>query len=68
VTAHSFQRDTIFIGDNRLNGTLPSEIGLLTRLQKLDLGFNEIRGDIPSEIGQLSDLLFVALSEFFRRL
>jgi Leucine-rich repeat (LRR) protein len=40
----------------KLKGSLPREIGLLTRLLSLDLQSNEISGTMPSEIGQLSNL------------
>lgn len=37
---------------NSLGGTLPSELGLLTRLTHFNMYFNSIYGNIPSEYGQ----------------
>ena len=42
---------------NKLNGTLPKEIGNLTNLQELDLSNNKLEGEIPKEIGNLTNLL-----------
>lgn len=41
---------------NKLKGTLPTELGLLTTLQLIDLAYNEITGTIPTEICGLTDL------------
>eukprot|EP00978_Attheya_sp_CCMP212_P011143 scaffold27288_cov49-Attheya_sp.AAC.1 len=41
---------------NRLNGKLPSEVGLLRELTKLSLAGNSITGSIPREITKLSTL------------
>jgi Leucine-rich repeat (LRR) protein len=46
-----------------LRGTLPSEIGELTKLQSLDLhGCELLSGTIPSELGNLSSLTFMDMS------
>ena len=42
--------------DNNLTGTLPSEIGNLTRLGVLTLQSNSLSGEIPEEIGNLTSL------------
>jgi hypothetical protein len=42
--------------ENNLNGTIPTEIGLIEKLQHLDLGNNSLTGAIATEIGLL-DLL-----------
>ena len=47
-----------------LKGPLPTEIGLLSSLQVLDIGNNRHTGVIPSELGQLSLLQHIAWSEF----
>nr|DAD32254.1 TPA_asm: hypothetical protein HUJ06_011105 [Nelumbo nucifera] len=40
-------------GENRLNGTIPSEIGLQSNLRILELHENPFHGPIPSSIGSL---------------
>lgn len=42
--------------DNKLSEKIPSELGLLHQLSKLDLSFNEFTGSIPSELGQLTNI------------
>lgn len=41
---------------NGLRGEIPTNIGGLVNLQRLDLGFNNLTGTIPSEIGDLVSL------------
>ena len=48
--------------NNGLWGTLPSEIGSLSRLASLDLRVNELRGPIPPELGNLAELRSLRLS------
>ena len=43
---------------NGLSGTLPTQIALLTGLQKFEVGGNSIHGRIPSELGLFSDLTY----------
>jgi Leucine-rich repeat (LRR) protein len=47
----------------RIAGILPTELGLLTTLEELDLRENQLTGKIPSEIGVLTSA--VDLSEFY---
>ena len=42
--------------ENRLSGTLPSELGNLTNLTHLWLYSNQLSGEIPSELGSLANL------------
>lgn len=46
-----------------VDGTIPTEIGFLTRLTHLDLSFNNdnLKGQIPSEVGTLTGLLQLSL-------
>lgn len=44
------------LGDNDLSGTLPAELGGLSKLTSLDLRYNSLDGQIPSELGDLSSL------------
>jgi len=50
---------TITLGE--LTGSIPTEIGLLTMLQILDLYNNELTGSIPTEIGLLTMLQILDL-------
>ena len=44
---------------NRLNGPIPTELGLLTGLTTLDLHNNKLEGPIPPEVGQLTALTYL---------
>lgn len=44
------------VPDNRLNGTIPTEFGEMSSLQKLRLDRNQLSGPIPSELGMLRSL------------
>ena len=41
---------------NGLNGEIPTELGGLTNLKRLELGNNRLTGEIPRELGNLSNL------------
>lgn len=41
---------------NGISGTLPTELGLLTNLQHLDLASNLLSDAIPAEFGNLAQL------------
>jgi Leucine-rich repeat (LRR) protein len=43
----------ISLGNNKLSGTIPTEIGQLTQLEHLYLNNNELNGVIPATVGQL---------------
>jgi Leucine-rich repeat (LRR) protein len=45
------------LDQNRVSGSLPTSIGLLSNLQNLQMIVNELQGTLPSEIGSLSSLL-----------
>ena len=47
--------------ENVLNGTIPTELGLLHDLEWLNLFSNQVTGTIPTELGLLSNLEYLAL-------
>ena len=48
---------------NSLFGSVPAELGQLTKLQNLDLYGNELTGSIPTELGDLVRLKFLYLGD-----
>ena len=54
---------TIFnLVDNKLNGSIPSDLATLTNLQELYLGHNNLSGTIPELLGNSTSLLHLDLS------
>jgi hypothetical protein len=53
----------ITLESHYLVGTIPSNIGIFTRLEILDLARNVLRGSLPGEMGQLGSLLFLDLQD-----
>lgn len=47
---------------NNLNGTIPTSLGQLKNLKKLELSFNAISGTIPEELGTLEQLEVLAIN------
>ncbi len=47
--------------ENELSGTIPPELGNLTKLEVLSLAVNQLRGTIPPELGSLSKLTLLHL-------
>jgi hypothetical protein len=41
------------LNDNVLNGTIPTELGLLSNLTELDLESNQLTGTIPTSLASL---------------
>ena len=51
----------LFLSENELSGTIPPDLGYLTKLEELDLARNQLRGTIPSELENLSKLTILYL-------
>ena len=52
----------LHLTNNELNGTIPAEIGNMTRLDDLRLSTNQLSGSIPPELGNLTNLVLLFLS------
>jgi Leucine-rich repeat (LRR) protein len=61
VTVESSHVIEIVLLSNKLSGTIPSELGQLSKLVYLILNNNHLTGTIPSVLGQLSKLEFLYL-------
>ena len=48
--------ERIVLSDNNLFSTIPTELGLLSQLDYLDLGSNQLTGTIPDSLGSLRSL------------
>eukprot|EP00986_Skeletonema_menzelii_P008781 scaffold3803_cov151-Skeletonema_menzelii.AAC.8 len=48
--------EKLWLNNNQLTGTIPSEIGLMENLKQLKLYENQLTGTIPSEIGSMENL------------
>lgn len=53
----------IALNYNDLRGSLPPQLGQLSKLQSLVLYFNELSGAIPAELGRLSNLESLVLND-----
>ncbi|CAJ2668953.1 probable leucine-rich repeat receptor-like protein kinase At1g35710 [Trifolium pratense] len=54
--------ETLVITNARLQGTIPKEIGLLSKLTFLDLSKNSLVGEIPPSLGNLTQLKHLDIS------
>jgi hypothetical protein len=46
---------------NNLKGSIPNELGVLTKLEILYLARNSLQGTIPTQLGLLTDLTYIGL-------
>jgi hypothetical protein len=53
---------TLDLSSNQLSGSIPAEIGSLTKLEWLDLSLNQLSGPIQATIGRLTSLIDLELS------
>ena len=51
----------LYLRENGLTGTIPQELGGLSRLKSLNLSENDLTGPIPTELGGLSSLTHLTL-------
>jgi len=47
--------------DTRINGTIPTSIGYLTKLQSLSIAQTQLEGELPTHIGLLSSLMEISM-------
>ncbi|CAB9519794.1 expressed unknown protein [Seminavis robusta] len=59
LTASSLQ--ILDLGNNKISGTLPASLGLLTNAHTLDLYGNQITGSLPTELGLLENVSSILL-------
>lgn len=52
---------TLSLSGNKLNGSIPDALSLLTQLSNLDLANNNLTGQLPSSMGSLSSLTTLLL-------
>ena len=50
------------LDENNVNGTLPAELGNLTKLKRLEFQLNQLSGEIPPELSSLSNLSFLSFN------
>ena len=53
------------LGDNKLTGQIPLEVGWLTEMKIFNMSHNMLSDEIPTEVGRMNVLLELDLSEYF---
>eukprot|EP00526_Cylindrotheca_closterium_P027429 CAMPEP_0113620744 /NCGR_PEP_ID=MMETSP0017_2-20120614/10578_1 /TAXON_ID=2856 /ORGANISM="Cylindrotheca closterium" /LENGTH=55 /DNA_ID=CAMNT_0000530429 /DNA_START=21 /DNA_END=184 /DNA_ORIENTATION=- /assembly_acc=CAM_ASM_000147 len=48
----------LYLQNNQFSGSIPTEIGLLSNIEDLDLSGNNLTGSIPSEIALMPNLIW----------
>lgn len=41
------------VESNQLRGTIPTQFGLVTTIQNLDISYNQMTGTVPTELGRV---------------
>ncbi|GFY93206.1 leucine-rich repeat protein kinase family protein [Actinidia rufa] len=62
IANFSTQLQHLIVGNNKISGSIPPEIGNLVSLNNLDLVYNQMTGSIPTSIGRLHKLQSVAFA------
>ncbi|KAF3337631.1 putative LRR receptor-like serine/threonine-protein kinase [Carex littledalei] len=62
VTCENGRVTTLYLGDNKIIGGIPEQLGNLSSLNVLNLGNNLLTGAIPVSLGRLSELQMLILS------
>eukprot|EP00250_Pteridium_aquilinum_P009020 c18385_g4_i1 orf=2-2764(-) len=53
---------TLYLSHNKLEGSIPSQVGAFAMLLNMDLSFNELSGSIPVTMASMTDLEYLDLS------
>mmetsp|Transcript_695 Transcript_695/g.1099 ORF Transcript_695/g.1099 Transcript_695/m.1099 type:complete len:413 (-) Transcript_695:118-1356(-) len=61
VTCKGVSITEVLLSDVSLQGSIPSEIGHLKQLERLDLSSNTITGSLPNTLGNLRNLKYLSL-------
>jgi len=61
LICNNYERETSYwIGaSKRLNGPIPTELGLLRSLLQVDMWHNEFTGPLPTEIGLITTIQYL---------
>ncbi|KAM7462646.1 hypothetical protein LguiA_030767 [Lonicera macranthoides] len=52
----------LYMGENRISGSIPASIGALSGLALLNLSHNSLSGEIPPQMGELKELQMLCLA------
>jgi len=52
----------LYLHQNELSGSIPSELGNLSNLESLILSYNNLSGNLPSELSNLSNLTLLEVN------
>ena len=55
--------EEVGLGDNKLTGSIPTELGSISRLKNIELNNNILTGPIPTEFGLLTALQDMAVGK-----